>query len=915
MERAIKAVMSGNLPPKFKYKDTYDSIEIPQGYTLPSQQDIEDKFDELLAEEESEPKTSILGDLEVGTANLFVDTMTSNVGIGTSTPGYALDVEGDINLSGDFYQGGEPFVSSLWTENAGKLYYRSNVEIGTANLFVDTTTSNVGIGTSTPGYTLDVHGNANVGTLTATTIAGDGSALSDIQSSNVSDFASNVTRIGNLETDLDDNSSRISIISTDLGDNSSRISTVSTDLSDNSSRISTVSTDLSDNSSRISIISADLSDNSSRISTVSTDLSDNSSRISTVSTDLSDNSARISTVSADLSDNSSRISTISTDLGDNSSRISTVSTDLSDNSARISTVSTDLSDNSSRIESVESGDHTFTGIKTFENDVILESNLRIQGDILVANTINMTVSDPILELGSNNQNTGDVGLVMTRHGTNKSNVAVFFDESADVLKLGYTLNGANDSTLEFDSNALTVNIQGDIYMGSKLVALNEDIPSVSDILNTSSVGVSATAGLNAGVTIANKVSGSGIDMSFTLPKGDTGATGPTGATGATGSQGPQGNTGPQGPQGPTGATGPQGPTGATGPTGPTGATGPQGPTGATGGTDLDSDLIFNNMGISHGSAYTDFNAIPDAGSYYLKGTTNGPGVNSATQYYGMTLGLGGHAPVKNESGRYGTQIYWGRNVTNPYINIRYLENGSWGSWEKAAAGYADSAGTATNQSGGTVTCTSGTFSGTFSASNASSRDKFRVYPSSSYCIGMQSGVTYGDLNDWSMTFQMNNENDRGFWWGDDSHGVNQGAMALSTRGWLNVAERIKVGGGQTDTGAASYPLHVVGDVYASGNITAYSDRRAKSDIAKIENALDKIDQLNGYTYTMNDERYTGLIAQEVLPVLPEAVVGSEETSYAIAYGNMAGLFVEAMKEMKSKLDTALARLDALENQD
>jgi methyl-accepting chemotaxis protein len=518
MERAIKAVMSGNLPPKFKYKDTYDSIEIPQGYTLPSQQDIEDKFDELLAEEESEPKTSILGDLEVGTANLFVDTMTSNVGIGTSTPGYALDVEGDINLSGDFYQGGEPFVSSLWTENAGKLYYRSNVEIGTANLFVDTTTSNVGIGTSTPGYTLDVHGNANVGTLTATTIAGDGSALSDIQSSNVSDFASNVTRIGNLETDLDDNSSRISIISTDLGDNSSRISTVSTDLSDNSSRISTVSTDLSDNSSRISTVSADLSDNSSRISTISTDLGDNSSRISTVSTDLSDNSARISTVSTDLSDNSSRISTVSTDLSDNSARISTVSTDLIDNSSRISTVSTDLSDNSSRIESVESGDHTFTGIKTFENDVILESNLRIQGDILVANTINMTVSDPILELGSNNQNTGDVGLVMTRHGTNKSNVAVFFDESADVLKLGYTLNGANDSTLELDSNALTVNIQGDIYMGSKLVALNEDIPSVSDILNTSSVGVSATAGLNAGVTIANKVSGSGIDMSFTLPK-------------------------------------------------------------------------------------------------------------------------------------------------------------------------------------------------------------------------------------------------------------------------------------------------------------------------------------------------------------------------------------------------------------
>ena len=188
MERAIKAVMSGNLPPKFKYKDTYESIELPSGYTLPSQQAIEDKFDELLAEEEAEPKTSILGDLEVGTANLFVDTMTSNVGVGTSKPGYKLDVVGDINLSGDFYQGGEPFVSSEWTSGTDSLYYRSNVEVGTANLFVDTTTSNVGIGTDTPGYKLDVVGNVH-----ADYFIGDGTLLSNVV--NDTDLQSNVTAL------------------------------------------------------------------------------------------------------------------------------------------------------------------------------------------------------------------------------------------------------------------------------------------------------------------------------------------------------------------------------------------------------------------------------------------------------------------------------------------------------------------------------------------------------------------------------------------------------------------------------------------------------------------------------------------------------------------------------------------------
>lgn len=110
-----------------------------------------------------------------------------------------------------------------------------------------------------------------------------------------------------------------------------------------------------------------------------------------------------------------------------------------------------------------------------------------------------------------------------------------------------------------------------------------------------------------------------------------------------------------------------------------------------------------------------------------------------------------------------------------------------------------------------------------------------------------------------------------------------------------------------------------GSFTASGNVTAYSDRRIKTNIQVIPNALDKVRKLNGYTFDRTDidlPRQTGVIAQELLEVLPEAVTGSEENHYAVAYGNMAGLFIEAIKEQQGIIDSQeerIARLEALIN--
>ena len=218
-------------------------------------------------------------------------------------------------------------------------------------------------------------------------------------------------------------------------------------------------------------------------------------------------------------------------LTDNVTRIETLETDLTDNVARIGTLETDLGSNVTRIENLESGDITITGTKTFQDDVILESNLRVQGDLLVANTVNMTVSDPILELGSNNLNTGDIGLVMTRHGASNSNVAVFFDETADTLKLGYTLNGAGDSTLEFDSNALAVSVQGALTAaslsgdGSGLTSLNASNVSSGTLTRPISTTTGTFSG-NVGIGTTNPSSKLHVDNGVLVVK-DTPETNPT----------------------------------------------------------------------------------------------------------------------------------------------------------------------------------------------------------------------------------------------------------------------------------------------------------------------------------------------------------------------------------------------------
>lgn len=87
------------------------------------------------------------------------------------------------------------------------------------------------------------------------------------------------------------------------------------------------------------------------------------------------------------------------------------------------------------------------------------------------------------------------------------------------------------------------------------------------------------------------------------------------------------------------------------------------------------------------------------------------------------------------------------------------------------------------------------------------------------------------------------------------------------------------------------------------NFVSSSDARLKSDIAPISDALAKVQALSGVTFAMagGETRQMGLIAQEVQAVAPEAVVEAEGI-LRLAYGNLVGLLVEAIKDLATQVD-------------
>jgi len=461
----------------------------------------------------------------------------------------------------------------------------------------------------------------------------------------------------------------------------------------------------------------------------------------------------------------------------------------------------------------------------------------------------------------------------------------------------------------------------------------------------------------------------------TGPTGPQGAQGPTGGTGPTGPQGAQGAQGSAGPTGPQGAQGAQGPTGSTGPTGPTGTfsgtnsnqsnfsynsasglgnntfnnaksvlgaihfTNGAGPSGSGN----EAAITFMGSSSSEAQAGIYVHNNNSQGTHMAFATTDsyatGPQIGLRIMNDGFTYFPRSYAQAANS---FRAPIFYDSNDTSYYVDPNSTsELSGFSNGTKVRAGmnihHYNRQGVTSDTNywvGSQGWAAAYTWNSALTLLGSCFMDHWGVNQSghpqnngSNYVHAQGLQVLHyrdgggGDSNT-SYGWQMVGAGDAANrWW-------LRGKWGSTIRSWYEIVTYgINVGG--TLYPAISYDSDNTG-YYVDANSTTYvyylqsattvradSDRRIKDNIETIENGLDKVLRLRGTTFTRTDledknKKHIGLIAQEVLEVIPEVVGGTEDTSYSVSYGEIVAVLIEAIKEQQIQIEEQNKRIAFLE---
>jgi hypothetical protein len=331
------------------------------------------------------------------------------------------------------------------------------------------------------------------------------------------------------------------------------------------------------------------------------------------------------------------------------------------------------------------------------------------------------------------------------------------------------------------------------------------------------------------------------------------------------------------------AAGTQGSIGYTGSRGATGATGAQGPIGYTGSS---ASLAFNDL----------INKTSGTGDYTTTGTFNGATFNATSVTNGGFQGIDADTAAI-------PSFTWTAD----------LNTGMWHAGSDQIGFTTGGTNRLTISTTGlisTLNITAPAFTGalTGNASTATALQTARTINGVSFNgtanitiadttkIPLSGGTATGTIS--APTFNATSTTNGGF------QGIDADTAALPSFTWTSdlntgiwhpAADQVGITCGGTN--AATITTTAATFV---GDVVAYSDERLKFEVSTISDALAKVTGLRGVSYIKDGKPSIGVIAQEVEKIIPEVVHDGEYKS--VAYGNLVGLLIEAIKELSNEID-------------
>ena len=173
--------------------------------------------------------------------------------------------------------------------------------------------------------------------------------------------------------------------------------------------------------------------------------------------------------------------------------------------------------------------------------------------------------------------------------------------------------------------------------------------------------------------------------------------------------------------------------------------------------------------------------------------------------------------------------------------------------------------------------------------------------------GTEIDLSSGDLTV-DVAGQINLDADGGFWNFNDG-GTTIGYIENSSSNFVirsHVNDKdIIFTGTDNNTGITALTLDMseAGAATFNNNVTAFSDERLKDNIETIENGLSKVEQLRGVTYTRDEKKNIGVIAQEVEKILPEVVLTADDEmgTKSVDYSRLTAVLIEAVKDLSGRV--------------